>query len=68
MKEAYTQIPLEEKLAKQCNFQILGGEATGTYRFEKGFYGLTTIANESQRNMEETLRGELFGLIQWNKR
>ena len=45
-------------MAKQCNFQILGGEATGTYRFKKGFYGLTTIANEFQRNMEETLRGE----------
>ena len=68
LKEAYTQIPLEEKLAKQCNIQILGGEATGTYRFKKGFYGLTTIANEFQRNMEETLRGEqnattIFGEI-----
>ena len=68
MKEAYTQTPLEEKLANQCYFQILGGEATGTYRFRKGFYGLTPVANEFQRIMEETLRGEqnataIFGEI-----
>ena len=33
LKEAYTQIPLEEKLSNQCNFQIFGVDATGTYRF-----------------------------------
>ena len=33
MRYANGQIPLEEETAKQCNFQIIGGKANGTYRF-----------------------------------
>ena len=58
LKEAYTQIPLEEKLSNQCNFQILGGDATGTYRFTKAFYGLTPVANGLQRILERILKNE----------
>ena len=34
---AYSQLPLEVWIAKHCNFSILGGRATGTYRFLNGF-------------------------------
>ena len=40
---AYSQIPLDEDTAKQCNFNIIGAQATGTYRFNNGFYGLTDM-------------------------
>ena len=30
MTYAYGQIPLHQLTAKQCNFQIIGGESTGT--------------------------------------
>ena len=35
---AYSQIPLDEDTAKQCNFNIIGVQNTGTYRFNNGFY------------------------------
>ena len=31
LKYAYSQIPLDENIQKHCNFNILGGRATGTY-------------------------------------
>ena len=43
LKYAYSQIPLDENIQKHCNFNILGGRATGTYRFINGFYGLTDM-------------------------
>ncbi len=27
------------RLARQCNFSVVEGEATGTYQFQTGFYG-----------------------------
>ena len=30
MRYSYGQVPLEEETAKHCNFQIIGGKATGT--------------------------------------
>ena len=38
LRYAYSQLPLDEDTAKQCNFNIIGGKATGTYRFNNGFY------------------------------
>ena len=46
MRYAYGQMPLEEETAKHCNFQIIGGKATGTYRGITGFYGLTIMPTE----------------------
>ena len=46
---AYGQIPLHHLTAKQCNFQIIGGESTGTYRFVTGFYGLSVMPTEFQK-------------------
>ena len=47
MTYAYGQIPLHQLTAKQCNFQIIGGESTGTYRFVTGFYGLSVICQQN---------------------
>ena len=49
MQYAYGQVPLNEKTAKHCNFQIVGGKATGTYRFITGFYGLTVMPTEFRK-------------------
>ena len=40
---AYSQIPLDPNIQKHCNFSLLGGKGTGTYRFINGFYGLTDM-------------------------
>ena len=36
MTNAYGRVPLQLLTAKHCNFQIVGGEFTGTYRFVTG--------------------------------
>ena len=52
MTYAYGQVPLHPLTAKHCNFQIIGGESTGTYRFVTGFYGLTVMPTEFQKVMD----------------
>ena len=52
---AYSQLPLSKETSKHCNFSILGGKATGTYRFKTGFYGLTDMPTEFQKAMDRTL-------------
>ena len=37
LKYAFSQLPLEESVSKNCNFSIVCGEFTGTYRFKTGF-------------------------------
>ena len=32
---AYGQVSLEQKTSEQCNFSLVGGKSTGTYRFKK---------------------------------
>ena len=49
LKYAYSQIPLDPQLQKHCNFNILGGKATGTYRFLNGFYGLADMPAAFQK-------------------
>ena len=55
MKYAFGQVLLNPSLAKHCNFAIVGGKASGIYRFLTGFYGLTVMPTEFQRIMEEIL-------------
>ena len=55
MRYAYGRVPLAEETAKHCNFQIIGGNATGTYRFITGFYGLTIMPTEFQKTMDQEL-------------
>ena len=55
MKYAYSQLKLTAETAKQCNFNIIGAQATGTYRFLTGFYGLANMPAEFEKAMERTL-------------
>ena len=52
MTYAYGQVPLHISTAKHCNFQIIGGESTGRYRFVSGFYGLSVMPTEFQKVMD----------------
>ena len=56
LKYAYSQILLDPYLRKHCNFNILGVQATGTYRFPTGFYGLTDMPATFQKTIDVTLR------------
>ena len=60
LNNAYSQLKLCDQTSKQCNFSIVGGETTGTYRFLKGFYGLGDMLNEFQRVMDSLLKNILF--------
>ena len=62
LKYAFSQLPLSSLTSSHCNFNILGSEATGTYRFKTGFYGLTDMPTEFQKAMDCTLQG-LEGVI-----
>ena len=55
LKYAYSQLKLAADTAKQCNFNIVGGKATGTYRFFTGFYGLADMPAEFQKPMDRTI-------------
>ena len=47
---------MDTQIQKHCNFNILGGKATGTYRFINGFYGLTDMPATFQKTPDVTLR------------
>ena len=36
---AYSQLNLDPNTANHCNFNIISGDMTGTYRFQTRFYG-----------------------------
>ena len=55
LKYAYNQLNLAAGTAKQFNFNIVGGKATGTYRFVTGFYGLAVMPAEFQKAMDRTI-------------
>ena len=57
LKYAYSQLQLHKDTAKHCNFNIICGECTGTYRFKTGFYGLTDMPTEFQITIDYTLIG-----------
>ena len=48
LKYAHGQVPLPKNTARYCNFQIIGGKLTGTYRFLTRDYGLTIKPTEFQ--------------------
>ena len=52
LKYAYSQLKLKTETAKQCNFNIVGGQTTGTYRFLIGFYGLADMPAAFQNAMD----------------
>ena len=56
LRYAYSQIPLDKSTREQCNFSLIGGNATGTYQFQTGFYGLTDMPAKIQKAIDLTLR------------
>ena len=55
LKNAYSQLSLDNFASSQCNFSLVGGDITSTYQFLTGFYGLGDMPNEFQRVMDSTL-------------
>ena len=55
LKNAYSQLSLDNFTSSQCNFSLVGEDITGTYQFLTGFYGLDDMPNELQRSMDSTL-------------
>ena len=52
LRYAYSQIQLDKTTREQCNFSLIGGNATGTYQFQRGFYGLTDMPAEFQKAVD----------------
>ena len=57
LKYAHSQLKLHPDTSRHCNFNIICGESTDTYRFKTGFYGLTDMPAEFQKAMDYTLVG-----------
>ena len=55
LRYACSRIPLDRKTREQCNFSLVGGNATGTYQFQTEFYGLTDMPAEFQKAVDLTL-------------
>ena len=55
LRYAYSQIRLDKTTREQCNFSLIGGNATATYQFQTGFYGLTGMPAEFQNAVDLTL-------------
>ena len=55
LRYAYSQIELDKTTREQCNFSLIGGNATGTTQFQTGFYGLRDMPAEFQKAVELTL-------------
>ena len=57
LKYAYSQLKLHPDTSRHCNFNIICGDSTGTYRFKTGFYGLTDMPVEFQKAKDYTMVG-----------
>ena len=57
LKYADSQLNLDPETARHCNFNIISGEGTVTYRFINGFYGITDMPAAFQKVMDYTLVG-----------
>ena len=55
LQYAYSQLNLHSETARHCNFNLVSGDMTGTYRFKTGFYGQTDMPAEFQRAINCTL-------------
>ena len=50
LRYAYSQNALDKKTREKGNFSLTGGNTTGKYQFQRGFYGLTDILAELQNS------------------
>ena len=57
LKYAFSQLNFSKLTSSHCNFNIICGESTGTYRFNTGFYGLTDMPSEFRRQWIVRFRG-----------
>ena len=55
LQYAYSQLNLHIDTARHCNFKIVSGDMTGTYRFKTGFYGLTDMPAAFEKAIDCTL-------------
>ncbi len=55
LRYAYGQLLLSLRTAEQCNFALVGGTATGMYRFRTGFYGFADMPAEFQQSIDKVL-------------
>ena len=55
LKYAYSQLKLHPDTSCHCNFNIICGDSTGTYRFKAGFYCLTDMPAVFQKAMDYKL-------------
>ena len=55
LRYVFSQIPLDKKTREPGNFSFIGGNATGTYQFQTGFYGLTDMPTDFQKAIDLTL-------------
>ena len=55
LRYAYSQNSLDKSTREQCNSNLIGGNATGTYQFQTGFYGLKNMPAEFQKAIDLTL-------------
>ena len=60
LKNAYSQLSLDNFTSSQCTFSLVGGDITGTFQFLTGFHGLGDMPNEFQRVMDSTLGNNPF--------
>ena len=49
LKYAYSQLNLDPDTTNNCNFTIISGDMTGTFRFQIGFFGLMDMPAELQK-------------------
>ena len=55
LKYAYSQLKLAADTARHWNFNIVGGNSTGTIRFLTWFYELADMPAEIQKAMDRTI-------------
>ncbi len=59
LKYAFGQVKLAKNTAKNCVIAIVGGKATGHYRFERGFYGLADMPVVFQEKLDRNLNNKI---------
>ena len=57
LQYAYGQLNLHSDTARHCNFNLVSGDMTGTYRFKTGFYVLTDMPADFPKAVDCTLDG-----------
>ena len=62
---AYCRLKLAAETAKQCNFNIVGVKATGTFRFLTGFYGLANMPAEFQKTTDRMMNHAKTTFFYW---